>query len=88
MSDTTLCYIYRSLRKDGLYLFVLEEDEFDCIPESVMTHVGKLEKAMELELHPDLKLARGSADEVLANLKERGFHLQMPPQDEKLPLAK
>ena len=87
MSDTLPCHVYRSLRKDGLYLFVLEEDDFECVPENVMQHVGKLEKAMALDLYPGRRLARGSADEVIANLKERGFHIQIPPQDEKLPLA-
>lgn len=87
MSDTTHCYVYRSQRKDGLYLFVLEEDVFDSIPESVMQYVGKLDKAMELDLHPERKLARGNAAEVIAKLKEQGFHIQVPPQDEKLPLA-
>lgn len=87
MPKTTPCYIYRSLRKDGIYLFVLEEDQFDCIPESVMKYVGKLEKAMELDLYPERKLSRGQAKEVLEKLKEQGFYIQIPPQDEKLPLA-
>lgn len=88
MSDTIHCYIYRSLRKDGLYLFVLEEDQFDCIPESLAQYLGKLEKAMELDLHPTRKLSRGDAREVIEKLKEQGFYIQIPPQDEKLPLAK
>lgn len=88
MSESLPCVIYRSLRKDGLYLFVLEEGNFETVPENVMQHIGQMEKAMELELTPGRKLARGDATEVINNLKQRGFHIQMPPQDDKLPLAK
>ena len=79
MSESTHCYIYRSKRKDELYLFLAEEEDFDCIPETIRKSLGQLEKAMELDLTPASKLARSNAAEVLKNLKEHGFHIQMPP---------
>ena len=35
---------------------------------------------IELELSPDRKLAREDVGKVMANLRDQGFHLQMPPQ--------
>lgn len=78
-SKTTHCYIYRSKRKDELYLFLAKEDDFECVPEQLKKSIGQVEKAMELDITPESKLARSDAAEVIANLKERGFHIQLPP---------
>jgi len=80
-NKTTHCYIYRSKRKDELYLFLAKEDDFECLPEQLKKSIGQVEKAMELDITPESKLARSDAAEVIANLKERGFHIQMPPPD-------
>lgn len=79
MTDTTHCHVYRSKRKDGLYLFLSKDEDFECIPEGIRKTLGQLEKAMELDLTPTSKLARSSAAEVISNLKEHGFHIQLPP---------
>lgn len=79
MADTTPCYIYRSKKQLEMYLFLAEEDDFECVPEEVRKGLGQMEKAMEIKLTPESKLARSKAEEVIANLKERGFHIQMPP---------
>ncbi|MGM0594830.1 MAG: YcgL domain-containing protein [Pseudomonadota bacterium] len=79
MPDSTPCYIYRSKKRVEMYLFLAEEDDFESVPEEVRNGLGQLEKAMELELTPESKLARSQPEEVIRNLKERGFHIQMPP---------
>jgi uncharacterized protein YcgL (UPF0745 family) len=79
MSETTPCYIYSSKKQYELYLFLAKEDDFECVPEEVMKNLGQLEKAMELELTEQSKLARSKPEEVIRNLRERGFHIQMPP---------
>lgn len=84
MSDPITCYIYRSSKKDELYLFLAKEDDFECVPPEVMNAFGAPKKAMELEVKPGMKMARSNPAEVLANLKERGFHLQMPPPTHEL----
>ncbi|MBW6476807.1 MAG: YcgL domain-containing protein [Chromatiales bacterium] len=86
--STTLCFIYRSLRKDGVYLFLDKEEGFDALPETLLKSLGKLEKAMELEIDADSKLAYSKPSDVLHNIKQQGFHIQLPPNEEKLPLAK
>ena len=78
MSDTLTCYIYRCSRKPDMYLYLAEKDDFDCVPDAVRNGLGLTEFAMELELHPGKKLARENPVTVIANLKEHGFHLQLP----------
>ena len=82
--DTTTCYIYRSSKRDELYLFITDEDDFECVPAEVMKAFGVPKKAMELELSAESKMARSNAVDVIANLKKQGFHLQMPPPTHEL----
>lgn len=79
MSEKTTCYIYHSKKQLEMYLFLAKEDDFECVPEEVRKGLGQLEKAMELEITPASKLARSKPEEVIRNLKDRGFHIQMPP---------
>jgi uncharacterized protein YcgL (UPF0745 family) len=39
---------------------------------------------MDLDLHPDRQLAQENTVEVLQNLQERGWHLQMPRREESM----
>ncbi|MDH3353724.1 MAG: YcgL domain-containing protein [Chromatiales bacterium] len=73
--------IYRSKHKQGLYLFLAEADKFDVIPQEIMKGLGELEKSMELELHENRTLAQSDVIAVMNNLKEHGFHIQLPPKD-------
>lgn len=73
------CYIYKSLKKDQLYLYLQKKDGFTVIPESLLNNIGKLEFVMELDITPERKLARVGAVDVMASLQEKGFFVQMPP---------
>ncbi len=79
MAETMHCYIYRSKRKDELYLYLAKEEDFESVPEEIRRSLGQLEKAMELDITPESKLARSNAVDVIRNLKEHGFHIQLPP---------
>ncbi len=72
-------YIYKSLKKDELYLYVLEKDDFSQVPEPLLNSFGKIEFVMQLEITPDRKLAREETEKVIASLQEKGFFVQMPP---------
>ncbi len=78
------CYIYRSSIKDGLYVYLAEEDGLEKLPEPVLKQLGNPEYAMTLELHPDRKMGQEDARVVLDNLKSRGFHVQMPRDIEQM----
>lgn len=78
--QTTPCWIYRSPRKDEMYLYLAKEDAFDDIPEPLMQRFGTPQLVMQLDLDPQRKLARVEVGAVLASLAENGFFLQMPPE--------
>lgn len=76
--------IFRCSKKEEMYLYVpfREEDKLlEQLPEGLEKLTGKLEKVMELELTPERKLARVKVEDVMASLKEKGFYIQMPPND-------
>lgn len=80
MADDNLpCWVYRSPRKQEMYLYLAEEDGFDKVPEALLAQFGPPILVIELELSPQRKLARENVDKVMADLRGQGFHLQMPP---------
>ena len=78
------CYIYRSRKKTELYLFLAEENNFDEVPKTIMDSFGEPEKSMELEVTESMKFVRTDAKTLLNNLKQHGFHIQLPPADPHL----
>lgn len=78
-AEPVRCVVYRSRKKDGLYLFVREMDDISVLPDALMRTFGAAESVMTLELVPGLRLARSSADEIISNLEMQGYHLQLPP---------
>ncbi len=78
------CFIYKSLKRDYLYLYTVKKDDFSKVPDTLANSMGKMEFVMSLELTPDLKLAREDAGSVIESLKKQGFFVQLPPQKEIL----
>lgn len=72
------CYIYRSSIKEGLYVYLADEDGLEKLPPPVLKQLGTPEFSMSLDLQADRKLSQEDAQVVLDNLKSRGFHVQMP----------
>jgi len=83
---TMQCFIYKSLRKEALYLYIEKKDDFSRVPEALFSSFGKVEFVMALELTPERKLAREDAGKVIDSLKEKGFFVQMPPVKVEAPL--
>ena len=71
-------YVYKSLRKPDTYLYLREKDAFGLVPEGVRLPLGQLAFVLDVGLAPGRKLARADVNVVIANLTERGFHLQGP----------
>lgn len=84
MSETTQqplrCWVYRSNRKDEMYLYLASEDGFEKLPAQLQQRFGQPSLVMELELHPQRRLAQEDVARVIDNLQRQGFHLQLPPQ--------
>lgn len=82
------CDIYRSSKKDEMYLYVArpdypqdqEQDPFSNVPETLKNAFGRATFVMHLELTQEKKLARVSTLQVLDALETRGFFIQMPPE--------
>ena len=73
------CFIYKSLKKNELYLYLQKKDDFASIPEPLLNSFGRMEFVMELALTPERKLAREDIEKVQASLLDKGFFVQMPP---------
>ncbi len=74
-----ICQVYKSPRKPEMYLFVEKSSGLERVPEALLTTFGEPEERMVLVLTPDKKLARANTVEVLDEIKNNGFYLQMPP---------
>jgi len=83
--NTIDCIVYRSRIKDGMYLYLAANHPYAELPENILQGMGREpEEAMRLTLVLERKLARVDIVQVMENLRERGFHLQMPPRAEYL----
>ena len=78
--DNLHCWVYRSPRKQEMYLYLAGEDAFDKVPQGLLESFGEPILVIELELSPERQLAREDVNQVMANLDDQGFHLQMPPK--------
>jgi uncharacterized protein YcgL (UPF0745 family) len=76
------CTIYKSRRKQDTYLYLATRDDFSHVPEALLKLLGEPVHVMDLDLSPERKLAQEDTAEVLRNLQERGWHLQMPREEE------
>ena len=74
-----ICDVYRSPKKEGMYLYLAKAKALADLPDALMQAFGKPELAMTMALTPDKKLARVDAAKVCEQLKEPGYYLQLPP---------
>lgn len=73
--------VYRSTRKQEMYLFVDAADDLDPVPEELMARFGRPVEALSLLLTAERGLARADAARVLECIESQGYYLQMPPPD-------
>lgn len=77
-----ICSIYKSPRKDEMYLYVDKKDLLKRVPEALVEMFGKPFHLMDMPIKPGRKLARVDVEKMLQGIKEKGFYLQMPPPKE------
>ena len=78
------CFVYRSEKKQGMFLYLREKDDFSCVPESLMKLLGEITYSFEFDLSKDRKLVKVEAKEVIRTMNENGYFLQMPPPKSEL----
>lgn len=77
------CYVYRSRRKPGSFLFLPEKDVFTRVPEVLLKIFGEPEFSFAFDLTPERSLVlKAEATEVMRVIGENGFFLQLPPREE------
>ena len=77
--DNTKCWVYKSVRKEEMYLYLSAEDAFDVLPEELLSSFGKPVFVLSLELTATRRLARVETSKVITALQQDGYFLQMPP---------
>ena len=76
------CTVLRSSLKDFTYIFLLDGHDFDDLPDTLRDVFGQPGFVMNLELTPERKLAYSDIKQVMQDLSEQGYHLQMPPKED------
>lgn len=61
-----------------MYVFIPTAMPLSDLPEELLKVLGQAEMVMTLELTPEKKMARGTAEDIIKSIEEKGFHLQMP----------
>ena len=77
-----ICSIYKSSKKDEMYLYMKKGAGLEDLPEALSQVFGKPIHVMDMLLNEEKALARASSAEVIKDIEEKGFFLQMPPARE------
>ena len=81
--DKLLCEIFKSPRKEEMYLYVDKRQGLKEVPEALLERFGKPVSTMTLILTADKPMARAKASDVIAAIREKGYYFQMPPAKEE-----
>lgn len=82
MSGFLLCSVYKTSKKEGMYLYVAKSDGLKRVPEALLQMFVGPSLAMEILVRPEKTLARLSGERLMQEIGEKGFYLQMPPSKE------
>lgn len=77
-----ICSIYKSPRKDEMYLYVDKREALTRVPEPLLEMFGTPQHVMDMPLKAERKLARVDSTQVLEAIDNQGYFLQMPPPKE------
>ena len=78
-----ICDVYKSESKENYYLYVKSEEGLDRVPEELLTQFGEMEKALSFILTESRRLGKEDPLVVMANLQTNGYHLQLPPAEDR-----
>jgi len=74
-----MCSVFRSPKKEGLYLYVPKKTLLEAVPEALLERFGIPKHSMDLLLRKDKPLAVADVEKVMSELETKGFYLQLPP---------
>ena len=81
VSAARLVKVYKTPRKQDMYLYVDFKEDLTRVPETLLEQFGALELALSLKLSASRQLAAANAVDVLQGIETSGYYLQMPPTD-------
>jgi len=74
-----LCAVYKSIRKSQTYLFIAKRDDFEPVPDPLLTQFGPPQLVSLFNIKPDTQLAMAESNRVLEAIEKDGYFLQLPP---------
>lgn len=78
------CYVYKGQKHDDHYLYLREEIEKGTapdIPPALLNLLGELTLVVDFDLSPNRELAQADVDQVIQDIRDHGYYLQMPKKD-------
>ncbi|WP_024850280.1 YcgL domain-containing protein [Hydrogenovibrio kuenenii] len=72
---------FKSPKKEELYLYVLQETELEELPNELFVMFGEPVHVLDFELTAERKLPRADAKEILKAIEDKGYYMQMPPNE-------
>ena len=80
-----ICQVFRGSKKADMYLYVDKKEGLERVSEPLLKLFGTPVPAMVLLLNKEKKLLRAEVTDVMQQIQEKGFYLQMPPvQDSEM----
>lgn len=74
-----LCSIYKTFKKEEMYLFISRRDDFSQVPDALLAMFGQPKLVVTMNLTESRELAFANTEKVLTELNTTGYYLQMPP---------
>lgn len=74
-----LCSIYKTNKKDEMYLFISRRDDFSQVPETLLNMFGQPKLVVTMNLTNERSLAFADTGKVMNELTTTGYYLQIPP---------
>jgi len=79
-----LTAVYKSSKRANTYLYIEKRDDFSKVPEPLLNTFGSPVYVMMFDLSKRDKLGVADITLVQSELTEKGFYLQLPPQEDNL----
>ena len=78
------CYVYKGDKKEDHFLYLpqeLDDQVIDEIPAALLALLGELHAVVSFELSVEKQLAQADPVQVISDIEQHGFYLQMPKKD-------
>ncbi len=78
------CFVYASRQRMETYVWLRQRDAFDTLPARLRNTLGELRFVLEVDLDASRRLPHEDVATVMAHLRGKGWHLQLPPANDRV----